>query len=340
MTPPGDFVLAVHGGAGVIPPEAMTRKTKNALRSGLRTSLRAGRRILQAGGTALDAVTNAVVALEDDPLFNAGRGAVFTSNGQHEMDAAVMDGRNRMAGAVAGVMGPRNPVIAARAVMEKSSHVMLIGEGAMRFCREHGVPFASRAYFYTEARRRALLEELERRRTGAPDAHNEAARHGTVGAVARDRQGNLAAATSTGGMTAKLPGRVGDSPIFGAGTWADNETCAVSATGAGEFFIRWAVAHEIAARIRHRGDSLERAAKEVVNDLGRIGGRGGIIAVDRTGKVALPFNCEGMYRGTIRAGGVALTAIHQEELCPTLLGAVIAKYQSLTTPCRWSRVVP
>jgi beta-aspartyl-peptidase (threonine type) len=334
MTPPNGFVLAIHGGAGVIQPEAMTRKTGNALRSGLRTSLRAGRRVLQAGGTALDAVTNAVVALENDPLFNAGRGAVFTTNGQHEMDAAVMDGRNRMAGAVAGVMGPRNPVIAARAVMEKSKHVLLTGEGAMEFCREHGVPFASSGYFYTEARWREMLEELERRRSGAPDTPNDAARHGTVGAVARDRQGNLAAATSTGGMTAKLPGRVGDSPIFGAGTWADNETCAVSATGAGEFFIRWAAAHEIAARIRHRGDTLERAANEVVAELGCIGGQGGIIAVDRTGAVALPFNSPGMYRGTIRAGGVALTAIYQEEPCPTALGAVIAKYRRVTTPCR------
>ncbi|MGH6837946.1 MAG: isoaspartyl peptidase/L-asparaginase family protein [Methylocella sp.] len=334
MTHPSDFVLAIHGGAGVIPREAMTRKTENALRCGLRASLRAGRRVLQAGGTALDAVTNAVVALEDDPLFNAGRGAVFTTNGQHEMDAAVMDGRNRMAGAVAGVMGPRNPVIAARAVMEKSKHVLLIGEGAVQFCREHGVSFASTRYFHTEARWRDMLEELERRRTGAPDTRYDAARHGTVGAVARDRQGNLAAATSTGGITAKLPGRVGDSPVFGAGTWADNETCAVSATGIGEFFIRWAVAHEIAARIRHRGDTLERAANEVVVDLGCVGGRGGIIAVDRAGAVALPFNCPGMYRGTIRADGVALTALYQEELRPTVLGAVIAKYRRITIPCR------
>ncbi|MGH7002203.1 MAG: isoaspartyl peptidase/L-asparaginase family protein [Stellaceae bacterium] len=334
MTPPNDFVLAIHGGAGVIPHEAMTRKTENALRSGLRTSLRAGQRVLQAGGTALDAVTSAVVALEDDPLFNAGRGAVFTTNGQHEMDAAMMDGRTRMAGAVAGVMGPRNPVIAARTVMERSKHVLLIGEGAMQFCREHGVSFASSRYFYTEARWREMLEVLERRRTGAADKRDDAARHGTVGAVARDRQGNLAAATSTGGITAKVPGRVGDSPIFGAGTWADNETCAVSATGTGEFFIRFAAAHEIAARIRHRGDTLEWAAKEVVADLGRIGGRGGIIAVDRTGAVALPFNSQGMYRGTIRADGVALTALYQEELCPTVLGAVIAKYRRVTTRCR------
>jgi beta-aspartyl-peptidase (threonine type) len=336
LTHPSDFVLAVHGGAGVIPREAMTRKTENALRCGLRASLRAGRRVLQAGGTALDAVTDAVVALEDDPLFNAGRGAVFTTNGQHEMDAAVMDGQNRMAGAVAGVMGPRNPVIAARAVMEKSKHVLLIGEGAVQFCREHGVSFASSRYFYTEARWREMLEELERRRTGAPDTRNDAARHGTVGAVARDRQGNLAAATSTGGITAKLPGRVGDSPVFGAGTWADNETCAVSATGTGEFFMRWAVAHEIAARIRHRGDTLERAAKEVVVELGRIGGRGGIIAVDRAGAVALPFNCPGMYRGMIRADGIALTALYQEELRPTVLGAMIAKYRRITIP----RAVP
>lgn len=204
----------------------------------------------------------------------------------------------------------------------------------MQFCREHGVAFASSRYFYTEARWRALLEELERRRTGAPDTRNDSGRHGTVGAVARDCQGNLAAATSTGGMTAKLPGRVGDSPIFGAGTWADNETCAVSATGAGEFFIRWVVAHEIAARVRYRGNTLETAAKEVVADLGSIGGQGGIIAVDRTGAVTLPFNTPGMYRGTIRADGVARTAIYREEPCPTVLGAVIAKFRRVTTPRR------
>jgi L-asparaginase / beta-aspartyl-peptidase len=316
MTPANHFVLAVHGGAGVIPPQAMTREIEAALRSGLRASLRAGHRVLRQGGSALDAVTAAVVALEDDPLFNAGRGAVFTTDGRHEMDAAVMEGRHHKAGAIAGVMGPRNPVLAARAIMQSSEHVLLIGEGALQFCREQGVPFAGFDYFYTEPRWRALLDELDRRRKGGSDTRTDAARHGTVGAVARDRHGDLAAATSTGGMTAKHPGRVGDTPVFGAGTWADNETCAVSATGVGEFFLRWVAAHEIAARIRYRGDTLETAAQAVVIELGRLGGSGGVIAVDRAGAVALPFNGEGMYRGTIGSDGVALTAIYQDDLAP------------------------
>jgi beta-aspartyl-peptidase (threonine type) len=231
------------------------------------------------------------------------------------MDAAVMEGSERRAGAVAGICGPKNPVLAARAVMEHSPHVLLIGEGALAFCQAQGLTFADADYFYTEARWRALQRTLERQRRGLADdvaEDDEARRHGTVGAVARDRAGNLAAATSTGGMTGKMPGRVGDSPIIGAGTYADNASCAVSATGHGEFFIRFGAAHEIAARLRHRGQSLTEAAREVVQELGRIGGSGGLVAVDRDGTVALPFNCSGMYRGYVMADGILRTAIYDE----------------------------
>jgi beta-aspartyl-peptidase (threonine type) len=308
------FALAIHGGAGTIRRDAMTPEAEAQYHAGLRDSLRAGHAVLAAGGTALDAVTAAVMALEDNPLFNAGRGAVFTRAGVQEMDAAVMRGEDRAAGAVAGIMGPRNPVQAARAVMERSEHVLLMGEGALEFCRAQGVVFALEEYFYTERRWQTLKDELARQQSASADTRDDEARHGTVGAVARDRHGNVAAATSTGGMTAKLPGRVGDSPIFGAGTWAENETCAVSATGHGEYFIRWAAAHDIAARMRYRGDALEVAAEAVVEELGRIGGSGGLIAIDAAGRVSLPFNSSGMYRGTIAADGVAWTGIHREPL--------------------------
>jgi L-asparaginase / beta-aspartyl-peptidase len=270
----------------------------------------AGRDVLAVGGSALDAVTQAVVALEDDPLFNAGRGSVFTAVGTQEMDASVMDGRDRRAGAVAGIFGPRNPVLAARTVMEHSPHVLLIGEGALAFCREQRVPFAEPGYFSTEERLRELREALEKRR-------RDAAEEGTVGAVARDRDGNLAAATSTGGMTGKSPGRVGDSPIIGAGTYADNATCAVSATGHGEFFVCHGAAFEIAARLRHAGQSLHQAAGAVIEALAKFRGRGGVVAVDRTGALALPFNTSGMYRGYVRTDGAIRTAIWDE---PYLLG--------------------
>lgn len=304
----GAFALALHGGAGTLRRGDMNEDRKAGYRAGLRRALIAGRDILARGGSALDAVTASVCALEDDSLFNAGRGAVFTSAGSQEMDAAVMDGRERRAGAVAGVFGPRNPVLAARAVMERSPHVLLIGEGAVAFCREAGLAFADREYFFTEARWRALQDTLAH----GGDDKDEARRHGTVGAVARDRAGDLAAATSTGGMTGKLPGRVGDSPIVGAGTYADNATCAVSATGHGEFFIRYAAAHEIAARIAHAGLPLAAAAGAVIAELGRIGGSGGLVAVGSDGAVALPFNCPGMYRGYAKDDGIVYTAIYDE----------------------------
>jgi beta-aspartyl-peptidase (threonine type) len=307
------FSLAIHGGAGTRRREAMTVEAEIEYRAGLRRALMSGYRVLKEGGSSLEAVTKAVMALEDDPLFNAGRGAVYTSTGTHEMDAAVMDGTSRAAGAVAGIMGPRNPVLAARAVMERSEHVLLIGEGAMAFCKDQGLAFEDAAYFGTPERFEALQTELERRRLKGEDTRDDAARHGTVGAVACDAAGNLAAATSTGGMTAKMPGRVGDCPVFGAGTWAD-ETCAISATGHGEVFIRYAAAHEIASRMRLAKHALATAAEAVVAELGVRGGSGGLIGVDAKGEVVLPFNCAGMYRGRIGADGVAWTGIYREPL--------------------------
>jgi beta-aspartyl-peptidase (threonine type) len=300
------FALAIHGGAGTIPrDETASLARATSYHDGLRRALTAGRDVLAADGSALDAVTEAVAALEDDPLFNAGRGSVFTRAGTQEMDACVMEGTDRRAGAVAGVFGPGNPVRAARAVMEQSRHVLLIGEGALAFCRQKGVAFCEPGYFHSEARWRELQRALEHP-TGQPP------QYGTVGAVARDRRGCLAAATSTGGMTGKAPGRVGDTPIIGAGTYAHNETCAVSATGHGEFFIRHGAAFAIAARLRHAGQSLDRAAQMVIDELAAAGGSGGVVAVDRAGALALPFNTVGMYRGYVREGTAIYTAIYDE----------------------------
>lgn len=309
------FTLAIHGGAGTIRADALTPQKARACRAGLAAALRAGGAVLADGGTALDAVVAAVMALEDDPLFNAGRGAVFTDAGTQEMDAAIMDGRNRAAGAVTGIFGPRNPVQAARLVMERTPHVMLTGAGALALCRAHGLPFAGAEWFHTEARWQALETMRARRAEGLGDGQDAALRHGTVGAVARDRHGNLAAATSTGGMTGKAPGRVGDSPVIGAGTWACNATCAVSGTGHGEVFIRYAAAHEIDARMRWGGQTLAEAAEAVVHELlAPNDGSGGLIAVDAAGHAVLPFNSEGMYRGLLTEDGVARVAIHHEAL--------------------------
>jgi beta-aspartyl-peptidase (threonine type) len=302
-----DFALAIHGGAGTPPRAAFDPGRAPKVHAGLRRALDAGRAILADGGSALDTVTAAVVELENGPLFNAGRGAVYTAAGTHEMDAAIMDGRDRHAGAVAGICGPKNPILAARAVMEYTPHVMLTGLGAMAFCRAQGLDFAPPGYFDTEPRRRALQGFL--RGQGLDD---QARRHGTVGAVARDRDGNLAAATSTGGMTGKEPGRIGDSPIIGAGTFADNHSCAVSATGHGEFFIRYAAAHEVAARLTHAGESLDAAAAAVIAQIAAAGGSGGLVAIDHNGVIALPFSTPGMYRGFLRGNGIAHTAIFDE----------------------------
>lgn len=304
------YSLVIHGGAGVLPRGSMTPEREARTHAALERVLAAGEAVLAADGSALDAVEAAVCALEDEPLFNAGRGAVFTRDGTHEMDASIMDGRDRSAGAIAGLNGPRNPIRAARAVMEKTDHVLMIGAGALSVAREAGLPFEPEAYFFTQERWDSLQETLEMERRGELD-DDPSRRHGTVGAVALDRAGNLAAATSTGGMTAKRAGRVGDSPVIGAGTLADNRSCAVSATGDGEVFLRLSLAHEIEARVRLSGQSLEQAAGDVMgHDLGAFGGSGGIIAVGRDGSVTTPFNCEGMYRGWSVEGGARETKIY------------------------------
>jgi beta-aspartyl-peptidase (threonine type) len=257
---------------------------------GLERALAAGHAVLAAGGSSLDAVCAAVVELEDSPLFNAGRGAVYNADGKHELDAGVMDGATLAAGAVGAVGRLRNPVLAARAVMEKSRHVLLVGRGAERFAARHGAALVKQGYFHTRSRLLALKRNLP-------------GHHGTVGAVARDIAGNLAAATSTGGYTGKLPGRVGDSPVIGAGTYADNGACAVSGTGLGEAFIRAVLAHDVAARMRYGGDTLAGATRRALATVARLGGDGGLIAVDRRGRIVMPFNSEGMYRACVDAAG-------------------------------------
>jgi isoaspartyl peptidase/L-asparaginase-like protein (Ntn-hydrolase superfamily) len=275
----------------------MTAARAALYKAALGQALEAGHTILQGGGTALDAVTAAVVAMEDSPLFNAGRGAVYNADGRHELDAAVMDGRTLRAGAVACVERIRNPVLAARAVMEHSRHVLLAGRGAERFAGKQGLRMANQKYFGTAARLEALQRNLQ-------------SHHGTVGAVALDRDGNLAAATSTGGYTGKLPGRIGDSPLLGAGTYADNRACAVSGTGLGEAFIRALVAYDVAARMRYRRESLASAARAALASVARLGGDGGLVALDRRGNVAMPFNSQGMYRACIDRRGRRSVAIY------------------------------
>ena len=305
------YSLVVHGGAGTILKSSMTAEKEAAYHAGLRRALEAGESVLRNGGSALDAVTAAVCALEDEPLFNAGRGAVFTDQGQQEMDAAVMDGRDRKAGAVASIFGPKNPVRAARAVMEHTVHVLMTGPNALDIARKAELEFGDKDYFFTQARWDALQETLRMKQAGEDD-DDPSRRHGTVGAVARDEHGNVAAATSTGGWTGKAAGRIGDTPVIGAGTYADNATCAVSGTGHGEVFIRWTAASEIAARMRHGGESLEEAARSVVMvDLAENDGSGGVIAVDREGNITMPFNSEGMYRGFVRSGEEPQTAIYR-----------------------------
>ena len=290
------IAIAIHGGAGVINRATMTEEHERAYRADLGRALDAGYAVLDAGGSSLDATVAAVRILEDSPYFNAGHGAVFSNSGINELDAAIMDGATRKAGAVAGVRHVRNPIELARMVMERTSHVLLTGEGAEEFALEHGVALVPASYFYTERRWQQLEEARRGEKVAAADL--DIGYFGTVGAVARDRKGNLAAATSTGGTTNKRWGRIGDSPIIGAGTYADNASCAVSATGSGEYFIRAVVAHEICARVRIGGQSAADASRDVVHKtLTEIGGDGGVIVVDRSGALSLEFNTEGMFRG-------------------------------------------
>lgn len=292
-------VLAIHGGAGTVGRKDMNPQREQQYLEALTAALRAGYAVLEEGGGSMDAVVAAVVVLEDSPLFNAGRGAVFNAAGEHELDAAVMAGNNSRAGGVAGVRRIKNPVLAARAVMERTPHVLLAGAAADRFARDADVPMVAPNYFSTPERARALV--LSRGKDGRARA-GAAELHGTVGAVALDRFGNLAAATSTGGYTNKMAGRVGDSPLVGAGLYAENATCAVSATGHGEAFIRAVVAYDVAARMRYRGETLAVAARRALDRIVALGAAGGLIAVDRSGRVAMPFVSEGMYRGAVRDG--------------------------------------
>ncbi|HZV68267.1 MAG TPA: isoaspartyl peptidase/L-asparaginase [Saprospiraceae bacterium] len=289
-----EYALVIHGGAGVITRNSMDSITEKSYRDALDFALTTGEKILSAGGTSMDAVEAVVASLEDNPLFNAGKGAVFNYDGKNEMDASIMNGIDLTAGAVGGVRHIRNPVKLARMVMEKSPHVMLVGEGAETFATQNGMELVDSSYFFTQRRWDEHIKELEEEKASA------GAKHGTVGAVALDKFGNLAAATSTGGMTNKRWNRIGDSPVIGAGTYANNATCAISSTGHGEFFIRYAVAHDISAMMEYKGVSLEEAAKHVIMDkLLKVKGEGGIIGVDHDGKVTMTFNSEGMYRGYV-----------------------------------------
>ena len=314
-------VLVIHGGAGAITRSNLSPEKEQAYREALRHVLVTGMQALTSGASALDAVTLAVTLFEDSPLFNAGRGAVYTSAETHEFDAAIMHGPDRAAGAVACVHNVKNPILAARAVMEKSPHVLMVGEGAERFVRQHGIVFESDEYFHVQQRLDQLRKMQAVNPAGLALDHDvrvpqppldESKKMGTVGAVALDSAGRLAAATSTGGMTNKLPGRVGDTPVIGAGCYAD-DTVAISCTGTGEVFIRLCLAQDISARMRYLGKSLDEAGKELMDDLGRFGGSGGLVAVDRQGNVSLPFNAEGMYRGCILATGEIHEAIYGDD---------------------------
>jgi len=303
-------VLVIHGGAGATPRAEMTPERSRRVRAGLLCALRAGHAVLLDGGTSLAAVEQAVRVLEDDPLFNAGCGAVFTADATVELDASIMDGATRAAGSVACVQRIRNPVSAARTVMERSPHVLLVGPGAEAFAAAHGCELVAPGHFHTQERLDAL-RKVQRAAAGTPLSERD--RHGTVGAVALDVRGHLAAATSTGGRTNQLPGRVGDSPVIGAGTWADDRV-AVSATGDGEIFLRCAAAHAVATRIALAGEDVDTAARRVLAEgVAALGGTGGLIAVDRAGRWTMPFNTEGMYRGRIDANCEPWVAIYDED---------------------------
>ena len=303
-------VLAIHGGCGAIPKDELTPDFNRAARDALHRALQAGFGVLTAGGPATDAVTEAVAVMEDDPVFNAGHGAALNRAGGHELDSALMDGQLGLAGAVAGARRIRHPVRVARALAAVSDPLLLIGEAADEWAARHGFEVMDNPFFTTPSRREALERMLEREREGTLSAAPERDKHGTVGAAALDRHGHLAAATSTGGYTAKPAGRVGDSPIIGAGTWADDRTCALSGTGKGELFIRRALGHEIHARMLYQGASLAQASGAMIQEMTDLGGGAGLCAVDRHGNVALPYNTEGMYRGWITAQTVYV-AIHE-----------------------------
>jgi beta-aspartyl-peptidase (threonine type) len=314
------FGFVIHGGAGTIERGKMTPEHERAFREKLTEALLAGYEILKKGSASLDAVVAAITLMEDSPLFNAGKGAVFTNAGTNELDTSIMDGRTLKAGAAAGLKRVKNPILLARLVMEQSPHVMMTGEGAESFAAQKGLELVDPKYFYTEERWQQLQRVKEAEKSPPPkqsklekglqpfDEH----KFGTVGAVALDRAGNLGAGTSTGGMTNKRFGRVGDSPIIGAGTYADNETCGVSCTGDGEYFIRASVAHEVSARMRLAAESVEQAAAAALEKARKLGGTGGLIALDRRGNFAMPFNTSGMYRGVVGSDGRPRVSIYKD----------------------------
>ena len=306
------FSIAIHGGAGTLVKGMMTSELEARYRAALKLALGAGYKMLQEGKSAVEAVEEAVKVLEDSPLFNAGKGAVFTATESHEMDASIMDGKTLNAGAVSLITGIKNPVSLAKDVMEKSEHVFLAGEGAMQFAKELNYKLEDNAYFYDEFRHKQWLEIKDTDSFQLDHATKKDSKFGTVGAVACDQNGNIAAATSTGGMTNKKWGRVGDSPMVGAGNYANNKTCAISCTGSGEFFIRGVVAYDVACLMEHKGMSVADAANEVINKrILEIGGDGGLIAVDVNGNIAMPFNTEGMYRASKSSNGKEEVSIYK-----------------------------
>jgi beta-aspartyl-peptidase (threonine type) len=303
ITGNGNITLVIHGGAGTILKENMTEEKEKAIRSALEKALSAGYEILHKGGRSDEAVIASIKILEDSPWFNAGKGAVYTAAGSHEMDASIMNGENLNAGAVSGVMTVKNPIEAAFKVMTRSEHVMLSGPGADEFAKSQGLETVSQDYFQTEMRKKQLEKATKKDK-----------KHGTVGAVALDSKGNITAATSTGGMTNKRYGRIGDSPVIGAGTYANNETCGVSCTGHGEFFIRKVVAYDVSAKMKYGQMSLREATENTVNvELKEMGGSGGLIALDKSGNISLVMNTPGMYRGYIKDNGEATILLYRDE---------------------------
>ncbi len=305
-----DFVLVIHGGAGSLTAEGLGQEMDSVYRAALKEALLTGSALLEAGGSAEDAVVAAIMIMEDSPLFNAGRGAVYNENGQIQHDASIMNGHDRSAGAVGALQNIKNPILAARNVMLDGRHVFMAGEGARHFAVQSGLETVDPQYFFNE-RRWERYEQTRKSRQKEQSGNNV---KGTVGAVALDKKGNLAAGTSTGGMHYKRAGRLGDSPVIAAGTYADNETCAVSATGHGEFFIRYAVAYDISARMRYAGQSLQEAAEVLImQKLLNLEADGGVIAVDREGNIAMPFNTNGMFRGYAVSGQEPVTKLYQGE---------------------------
>ncbi|OBX23746.1 MULTISPECIES: isoaspartyl peptidase/L-asparaginase family protein [Bizionia] len=306
------FSIAIHGGAGTLVKGMMTPDLELQYKQALKTALHAGYDLLESGGTAVDAVEKSVMVLENSHLFNAGKGSVFTAEETHEMDACIMDGKTLNAGAVSLISGIKNPISLAKDVMEKSEHVFLAGEGAMRFAKELDYKLEDATYFYDDFRHKQWLEIKDTDSFQLDHAKKKDSKFGTVGAVACDQDGNIAAATSTGGMTNKKWGRVGDSPMVGAGNYANNKTCAISCTGSGEFFIRGVVAYDVACLMEHKNMSLQDASNEVINKrILELGGDGGLIAVDAKGNIAMPFNTEGMYRGQKSSLGVDEISIYK-----------------------------